>query len=209
VRARASRRWRRRRLHSTHHHTTQHHYYYNSTTATDDHYTPRVRVGRCCRAVFARRPCFLCVRFYNLFFPAAGLFRSIFSRDVFVTVVFFFITFTHPFTPSNQRLVGRSAAASERNNVRVSRTPKTDVATVSARTVDRNSHYRQSPTPPPPTPYDGSLGNLFQRYLIFFVFVFYRRPRSQLFPSSMHVARRITRESARKWVIFYVCGPIA
>jgi len=83
-----------------------------------------------------------------------------------VTVVFF-ASFAHPFAPFNHRLVGRSAASSERNNVRVSRTPKTDVATVSARTVDRNSHYRQSSATPPPPPSNGSLGNLFQRYLIF------------------------------------------
>jgi len=172
LRARARRR-RRRRLHSTHH-----------RTATAPPLILRYCDGRplhsarpCVSVVSrgvrssSRRPCVLCVRIYNLFFYAAGLFRLVFSRDVFVTVVIF-VSFSHPFTPFNRRLVGRSAAASERNNVRVSRTPKTDVATVSARTVDRNSHYRQSSTPPPPTPSNGSLGNLFQRYLIF-LFPFY------------------------------------
>jgi len=56
--------------------------------------------ARPCWSVLSRGVCsssvfFLCVRFYNLFFTAAGLFRSIFSRDVFVTVVFFFLLHLH------------------------------------------------------------------------------------------------------------------
>jgi len=109
VRARASLR-RRRRLHSIHHHTT----------------TPSLQLLQYyCdgRPLHSARPCwsvlprgvrsssvfFVRSVFCILFFSAAGSFRLIFSRDVFVTVVFFYFVYApfHAVQPSSGRSVGR------------------------------------------------------------------------------------------------------
>jgi len=85
---------------------------------------------------------------------------------VFPTVVFS-VPFLHVLS-RRSTVVWSVDRPPERNNVRVSRTPKTDVATVPASTVGRKLRYCRSSTPSPSPPSDGSLRNFFQRYTTFF-----------------------------------------